>query len=268
MKTIDILGFPVFSHSISSCIMDITASLEASDGVCRWGACLNPHSYAVACNDEIFANSLRRADWIVPDGVGILIAGRVLGRRFEERITGFDLFEGVMRELNDRGGRVFFLGSSEETLSLISKRLPIDYPQVHFAGSYSPPFAEEFSVEENERIFAAIAAAGPDVLWVGLTAPKQEKWISEHQLNLPVKFVGAIGAVFDFYSGQVRRSPEWMRNLGIEWLPRLLQQPRRLWRRMFISAPVFIWHVLLTRIWRRRRSFSYRKGMASRDRPR
>jgi N-acetylglucosaminyldiphosphoundecaprenol N-acetyl-beta-D-mannosaminyltransferase len=94
----------------------------------------------------------------------------------------------------------------------------------------------------------AVNAARPDVLWVGLSAPKQEKWIAEHLHRLDVPFVGAIGAMFDFYAGTVKRSPPVFRRVGLEWLPRLIQEPRRLWRRMFESAPVFLWHVLRERL--------------------
>ena len=89
-----------------------------------------------------------------------------------------------------------------------------------------------------------IDVAAPDVLWVGMTAPKQEKWIFENRACLNVKFAAAIGAVFDFYTGQVKRSHPVFQRFGLEWLPRLIQQPRRLWRRMFVSAPIFVWHVL------------------------
>jgi N-acetylglucosaminyldiphosphoundecaprenol N-acetyl-beta-D-mannosaminyltransferase len=97
-------------------------------------------------------------------------------------------------------------------------------------------------------MIAAINASKADVLWVGMTAPKQEKWIFENRARLNVKFAGAIGAVFDFYTGRVKRSHPVFQRLGLEWLPRLVQQPRRLWRRMFVSAPIFVWHVLKQKV--------------------
>jgi N-acetylglucosaminyldiphosphoundecaprenol N-acetyl-beta-D-mannosaminyltransferase len=116
------------------------------------------------------------------------------------------------------------------------------------AGTFSPPYKPEFSPAELDMMIAAINAVRPDVLWVGMTAPKQEKWIYQNRHRLQVKFIGAVGAVFDFYTGRVKRSHPIFQNLGLEWLPRLLQEPRRLWRRMGVSAPIFIWHVLKAKI--------------------
>ncbi|MCX5730996.1 MAG: WecB/TagA/CpsF family glycosyltransferase [Deltaproteobacteria bacterium] len=111
-----------------------------------------------------------------------------------------------------------------------------------------PPFPPMYTPEQSAAIHAAIREARPDVLWVGMTAPKQELWLQENRADLQVKFAGAVGAVFDFYIGRIRRSGPIFLKHGLEWLPRLLQEPRRLWRRMFVSAPVFMWHVLLARL--------------------
>lgn len=122
-----------------------------------------------------------------------------------------------------------------------------DYSNVRVAGTYSPPFKPTYSDEEMNEMISAVNAAAPDVLWVGMTAPKQEKWIFENRARLNVKFAGAIGAVFDFYTGRVKRAHPMFQRLGLEWLPRLVQQPTRLWRRMFVSAPIFMLHVILTK---------------------
>ena len=122
-----------------------------------------------------------------------------------------------------------------------------DYPRIRFAGSYSPPFKQEYSEDELEAMIAAINQARPDILWVGMTAPKQEKWLCQNLYRLDVRFAAAIGAVFDFYTGRVRRSHPIFQRLGLEWLPRLVQEPMRLWKRMFISAPIFLWHVVRAR---------------------
>jgi N-acetylglucosaminyldiphosphoundecaprenol N-acetyl-beta-D-mannosaminyltransferase len=139
---------------------------------------------------------------------------------------------------------VFFLGASEETLALIRARMAVDYPAIRVAGTYSPPFKPEYSAAELDEMITAVNAARPDVLWVGMTAPKQEKWIFQNLHRLDVKFAGAVGAVFDFYVGKVKRSHPAFQELGLEWLPRLLRQPVRLWRRTFVSAPIFVWHVV------------------------
>ncbi|HAP39351.1 MAG TPA: hypothetical protein DCQ94_06275 [Nitrospira sp.] len=212
---------------------------------CRWLACLNPHSYTVALRDELFAQALDDAHWLVPDGVGVVLASRILGGRISGRVTGSDVFLGLHQRMNDHGGMsVFFLGGTGETLTQICERMARDYPDIRIAGTYSPPFKAIYSAEEVTAMVDVVNAGAPDVLWVGMTAPKQEKWIFQNRSRLHVKFAGAIGAVFDFYTGQVRRSSPLMQRLGLEWLPRLVQQPGRLWRRTFISAPVFLWHVL------------------------
>jgi N-acetylglucosaminyldiphosphoundecaprenol N-acetyl-beta-D-mannosaminyltransferase len=145
---------------------------------------------------------------------------------------------------------VFFLGSSNDTLLEIRKRMARDWPNVRIAGTYSPPFKPVFSDEDLEQMVLNVNAARPDVLWVGLTAPKQEELLHRILPQLDVCFAGAVGAMFDFYAGRVKRSHPLFRRLGLEWLPRLIREPRRLWRRMFISAPIFLGHVLLAKIHR------------------
>ena len=160
-------------------------------------------------------------------------------------MTGSDVFEGLHARMNARKGMsVFFLGASDVTLAKICARMAQDYPDIRVAGTYSPPFKPEYSAAELDEMITAVNAARPDVLWVGMTAPKQEKWIFQNLHRLDVKFAGAVGAVFDFYVGTVKRSHPAFQELGLEWLPRLLRQPVRLWRRTFVSAPIFVWHVV------------------------
>lgn len=214
----------------------------------RWLACLNPHSYAVALDRPEFEAALHGADWLVADGVGVVIASRLRGGAVRQRITGSDVFHGVHRRLEGNGGgKVFFIGSTEETLSRIREKMARDYPRVEIVGTYSPPFKPEYSAAELDLMVETINAARPDVLWVGMTAPKQELWIHALRDRLDVRFAAAIGAVFDFYIGRIKRSPAAFQALGLEWLPRLVQEPRRLWRRMFVSAPIFMWHVMTGR---------------------
>lgn len=246
-----ILGYGVDGSSVEACADSVFAALRASDkpGACAWLACLNPHSYAVALDDELFTLALKDADWLVPDGAGVVLASRLLGGGIGERVTGSDVFYGLHQRMNTAGGMsVFFLGATEETLGLIRERMAQDYPHVRVAGTYSPPFKPTYSADEVNEMVAAVNAAEPDVLWVGMTAPKQEKWIFENRSRLKVKFAGAVGAVFDFYTGRVKRSHPVFQRLGLEWLPRLVQQPKRLWRRMFVSAPVFMFAVVMERL--------------------
>lgn len=246
----EILGYRVCTDPASRCVERILSWIDAQEPG-RYFACANPHSLEVARTDPSFRAALLGSDLLVPDGVGMVYGSRLLGGEIRARVTGSDIFEGVQRELDRRGGySVFFLGSTEEVLAKIARRMEREYPNLRWAGSYSPPFAGDFTPEQNEAMVAAVNRVRPDLLWVGMTAPKQEKWIARHRDRLEVKFIGPIGAVFDFYAGTVRRSHPLFQRLGLEWLPRLLQQPRRLWRRNFVSSPCFVLRVLAQR-WRR-----------------
>ncbi len=244
----DILGYKVNTFSVDACVDGIFQSLLA--GKRTWLACFNPHSYFATLDDKVFARALKDADWLVPDGAGVVLASRSLGGSVRERVTGSDVFSGLNKRMNTVGSmRVFFLGSTQDTLELIQKKMSLDYPNIKIAGVCSPPFKDIYSSAEISNMIKAVNSAAPDVLWVGLSAPKQEKFIFENRMRLNVKFVAAVGAVFDFYSGNVKRDKDsWLVNHGLEWLPRLIQEPRRLWKRMFVSAPVFMWHVVKQRL--------------------
>ena len=198
-------------------------------------------------DDPEFSNALNVSDWLVPDGAGIVIASRILGGRITYRITGSDIFQGIHHRLKHVGAKVYFLGSTENTLRAICNKMAIDWPRIRIVGTYSPPFKPAFSREDTRGMLAAVNAAAPDVLWVGMTAPKQEKWLFENRSNLNVQFAGAVGAVFDFYTGRVKRSPPVFQRLGLEWLPRLILEPQRLWNRNFVSTPKFLYKLAMHR---------------------
>ena len=212
---------------------------------------INAHSYNTAQEDEAFAETLSKGDYLIPDGASIVKACRWLKAKSQpkERIAGWDLFAFEMRRLNDKGKmtndklRVMFLGSSEKVLALIRKRAAVDYPHLDVI-TYSPPFKPEFSDEDNQTMIQAINDAAPDLLWIGMTAPKQEKWTYRHwdELNIHCH-CGTVGAVFDFYAGTVKRAPlSWQRN-SLEWLHRLIMEPRRMWRRYIIGAAKFLYYI-------------------------
>lgn len=239
-----ILGYPVITSVLDDCVAAIITDMKKKDRQC-WLVCLNPHSYAVSLKDNLFSQALHAADWVIPDGAGIVLASRMYRGEIRQRITGSDIFYALNSKMNELGGfSVFFLGSTSENLADIKARMARDYPNIRFAGSYSPPYRPEFNDEDVEAMVAAINLAKPDVLWVGMTAPKQEKLIHQHLPRMNVRFAAAVGAVFDFYTGNIKRSHPLFQKYGLEWLPRLLQEPRRLWRRNFISTPIFLWHVI------------------------
>jgi N-acetylglucosaminyldiphosphoundecaprenol N-acetyl-beta-D-mannosaminyltransferase len=205
-------------------------------------ACANPHSMVVAKADPQFHYALTSATHVVSDGFGCRIAALLTGRDFGPRITGFDYFEALMKKLNERGGKVFFLGSSTETLNNIKARCSRDYPNLGIH-CHSPPFGS-WTETDDARITRLVRSADPDILWIGLTAPKQEKWAAAHKESLRAPVIGCIGAVFDYYAGTVKRAPRWVCRAGLEWLYRLAGEPRRLWKRTLVSFPLFMWLVL------------------------
>lgn len=203
---------------------------------------INAHSYNTALKDSLFAEALTKGDVLIPDGASVVMACRWLKAKSQptERIAGWDLFVHEMDRLNRKGGTCFFMGSSEKVLELIRKRAAVDYPNIKVE-TYSPPYKPEFSDEENRQIIEAINKANPDLLWIGMTAPKQEKWTYTHWKELDIHcHVGTIGAVFDFFAGTVERAPKWWQEHSLEWLYRLIKEPRRMWRRYIIGNMLFL----------------------------
>ena len=237
---------------------------------------INAHSYNTARKDKLFAEVLMNGDVLIPDGVSIVKACRWIKAKSQpkERIAGWDLFSFEMDKLERESEKcemlnvklegnnstlntqhstlkkmVMFMGSSQRVLDLIVKRAAEVYPHLKVV-TYSPPYKPEFSDEDNKAIIDAINAADPDLLWIGMTAPKQEKWTYSHwdELNIHCH-VGTIGAVFDFFAGTVERAPVWWQHHGLEWLYRLLKEPKRMWRRYIIGNALFLFNVIFRERW-------------------
>jgi N-acetylglucosaminyldiphosphoundecaprenol N-acetyl-beta-D-mannosaminyltransferase len=201
---------------------------------------LNANAFNVCLKDRDFYNALLHSDILIPDGIGVVMAsGFITGNRLK-KISGYDLFIYEMEQLNESGRSCFFLGSSAYVLNLIRLRAEVDYPNVKM-GFYSPPYKSVFSREDSQYMIDVVNAFSPEVLFVGMTAPKQEKWAADHFAELHTSHVCCIGAVFDFYAGTVKRAPQWMISLGLEWFYRLVREPKRLWRRYLIGNSVFLW---------------------------
>lgn len=238
-----LLGVPIDRKSLADMVQESMDAVEHRDSQ-RVFACANPHSLAVAQQDADFSMALVNANFVVVDGVGASLMARFVGIQIGPRITGTDYFQGVLNALQQQGrGRVFFFGSSQQVLDRITKRFATDFPALTLCGALSPPFGT-WSEEENHRMVKAINDAKPDVLWVGMTAPKQEKWVEANRRQLNVPVIGSIGAVFDFYAGTYSRAPKWLCDIGLEWAYRFILEPRRMWRRNFVSAPKFVWLVI------------------------
>lgn len=252
-KTTTLLDIDIDLVSLPDLIgKSVNAAIGRDAQICF--ACANPHSLVIAQSDSEFKSALLGSEIVVADGTGVTMMSRAVRVPIGPRIAGEDFFLGLMRELdrNASGLRVFFFGSTEHVLALIRNRVKRDFPNIDVCGTLSPPF-RDWSPEENQGLVQQINAARPDVLWIGMTAPKQEKWVNRnrHQLTAPV--IGSVGAVFDFFAETHPRAPRWLCRMGLEWLYRLVREPRRMWRRNFVSTPVFIWLVLSRHLFSQRR---------------
>jgi N-acetylglucosaminyldiphosphoundecaprenol N-acetyl-beta-D-mannosaminyltransferase len=208
---------------------------------------INPHCYITARKDSKYRESLLASDYLIPDGIGIVFAIWMLAGVKIKRITGSDIHRIVLNYLESKNGSCFYFGSSQNALDKLKERLSKDHPGIS-AGFFSPPFKPDFSEEEDLAMIKTINDFNPEVLFVGMTAPRQEKWVHRNREHLKARIICPVGAVFDFYAGTVKRPGNFWLNTGLEWLPRLLREPGRLWKRTLISTPLFIWYVLLERI--------------------
>lgn len=209
---------------------------------------INPHSFCAANSDKDFKLALLDSDILIPDGIGIVWGVKMLEGIKINKIAGFDLHLHCLKLLENKGGgKVFYLGASQDTLIKIKEKITKEYPMIE-VGFYSPPYKPLFTEEENNEMISRINMFSPDILFVGMTAPKQEKWVHLHKTFVNVKIICSIGAVFDFYSGTVKRPSQFWIKLGLEWLPRFLKEPKRLAKRNLISTPSFIYYVFIKKI--------------------
>lgn len=199
--------------------------------------------------DAGFREAYADAALVVADGMPLVWSSRFLGTPLKQRVAGSDLFLRTCELAERKGYRLFFLGGRLGAASGAAARLRERHPDIRIVGHYCPPFGFEKDRAENDRIVRMIREAQPDLLFVGVGSPKQEKWIREHGSACGVPATLAIGVSFEFTAGLVRRAPRWMQRTGLEWLWRLAMEPRRLSRRYLCDGPVFFWYVLEQR-WR------------------
>lgn len=232
-----LLGYNVFKFSLNN--IDFSKNKIINT--------INPHSYCVSKHDKSFEIALKESDILIPDGIGIVWAENLINKTKIKKLAGYDLFMFLMQKLEKDKGTVFFLGSSNDTLRKIDTKCKLDFPNITFKG-YSPPYKDVFTEQDSKAMCDVINAFRPDVLFVGMTAPKQEKWVNKYKNHLNVSNICCIGAVFDFYAGNIKRSSPFWILIGLEWLPRFLNEPIRLFKRNFISTPKFILEVLSFKI--------------------
>jgi len=238
-----IRGLRVSARSFADTI-DLLVSWACRRDGCRVFACVNAHSAETAWRDPEFMTALQAADLLVADGFGVILASRILRQPICERSTGPDVFMEVSKRLDALGGRsVFYLGGSPDTLARIESRHREMFPNLRVAGTFAPPYRMAFTASDIEAMTERVRAAAPDVLWVGLGAPKQEKVIAAVRPLLDVPLCGPIGAMFDYFAGTIPRPPRWIERIGLHWAYRLAREPRRLWRRN-LDSPLFIARVI------------------------
>lgn len=200
------------------------------------------HGISEANKDPEYKRIVNRADRVVADGMPLVWLGRLHGHSMRKRVYGPEVMETFCRETGS-GYRHFFYGGAPGVAAKLAAQLEKQF-HIVVAGSCSPPF-RELTVEEDNALIGQVHDAVPDVLWVGLGAPKQERWMHDHRLRLRVPVLMGVGAAFDLNCGRLRQAPEWMRENGLEWIFRLLVEPRRLWRRYLFKIPSALWSISL-----------------------
>jgi N-acetylglucosaminyldiphosphoundecaprenol N-acetyl-beta-D-mannosaminyltransferase len=240
--TIKTLGSRVHLVSTTVTVDQIEAWIAEPRSKCRQVVVTGFHGLWAAHQDRKLKEILNSAELWIPDGIAPIWLARLRGYRGVERATGVDVMQEFFRRSSSRGYSSFFYGDTERTLNTLRQRLDRDFPGHTVAGAFSPPF-RPVTEEEDERIIAQINEAKPDVLWVGLGMPKQDRWIYERLGCLEVPVAIGVGAAFAFAAGTVERCPDWIGRMGVEWAFRLFKEPKKLWRRDLLDGPRFLFHV-------------------------
>lgn len=241
---IRVLGTRVQMVQIPDVVNLMAHWIETEPSNCHWIVVTGMHGVIEGHKDPNFKNILNMADLFIPDGFSLVWVARRRGFPLKERASGSELMREFCKLSATKGYKHFFYGDTEDTLELLAARLKGEFSGLNIVGLYSPPF-RPLTSEEDAEVVRRINEARPDILWVGLGLPKQERWIFEHRDRLKVPVAVGVGAAFKFVSGQVRRAPTWVGNHGLEWLWRFLHEPRKLWRRALLDVPRFICLALL-----------------------
>lgn len=232
----DVLGVPVSQVTMASACALIEQWARDDKG--RF-VCVRDVASLMAIREDAQIRDLHlEAAMIVPDGMPLVAIGRKRGHPIE-RVCGPDLFEEMMRRAARNGLRHYLFGGKQGVAEELAQRMRARFPGVEIVGYDTPPF-RPMSEEEENAALERIRRSGADIVWVGLSSPKQDVWMWRNYRKLPQTLIG-VGAAFDFHSGEVRRAPRWMQRIGLEWAWRVAQEPRRLWRRYLVLGPKFLW---------------------------
>jgi len=246
IQSIEILGSRVHMVQIPEVIEIISHWIEKEREKCHFVVVTGMHGVMEGRRNKKFQDILNSADLFVPDGISLIWTARLRGFSLKKRVPGTDLMLEFFKISNEKGYKNYFYGDTAEILEQMSKKLLANFPNLKIVGFYSPPF-RPLTQKEDEEIIEKINQAKPDILWVALGLPKQEKWIFEHKEKLKVPVAIGVGAAFKFLSGKIKRPPELIGNLGFEWLWRFFQEPKRTWRRI-LDIPFFIFLIIFESI--------------------
>lgn len=202
------------------------------------------HGVIESQRDEALREIHNRAGMVTPDGMPLVWASRLFGRKLVSRVCGPDLLPACCERSVKRSWRHFFYGGALGVPELLEQQLTQCYPGLNVVGGISPPF-RPLTDQEDDEVVREINATSPDIVWVGLSTPKQEKWMANHVGRLQASVLIGVGAAFDFHTGRKRRAPGWMQRGGLEWLYRVRTEPRRLWKRYAVTIPLFLGHIFL-----------------------
>lgn len=237
MKSFEVLGVRVDEVQIDDAIAYSEAWINQQER-CHYIAVTGMHGVMEARDDPAFKDILNSADLVVPDGMPLVWLGRLRGFTLPRRVYGPEFMWNFCKQTAPKGYRHFFYGGQPGVPERLAELFRQKFCGLQVAGAYSPPF-HALSPQEDEEVVAMINRAAADVLWVGLSTPKQERWMHEHRMRLKVPVVVGVGAAFDIHSGMKRQAPVFMREHGLEWLFRLFQEPRRLWKRYLVHGSEF-----------------------------
>lgn len=239
-----LLGVRVNVVQIADVIAKIEEWIGLRDG-CRYIAVTGMHGVTEAQHDGEFKSILNAAALVVPDGYPLVWLGRRKGfPKLKRRVYGPELMASFCEQTAAKGYRHFFYGGARGVAEELSRRFADIHPGLLVVGTYSPPF-RALTPNEDSEVLSTIHDSRPDIVWVGLSTPKQERWMFEHCNRLSVPVLVGVGAAFDFHTKRTAQAPIWMRENGLEWLFRLIREPRRLWRRYLIYGAEFVLLVIL-----------------------
>lgn len=240
MKICPILGVNVLVTDMEQTVRFVEENVHKLSG--EYVCVSNGHTIVTAYEDEKYLQVQNDAVMVFPDGEPLSMVSRKRGYKEAKRVTGPDFMEQMfLRGKEGNGLRHFFYGGKQDTLDELQRVLKEKYPDLQIAGMYSPPF-RPLTEEEDAQVIRMINESDADIIWIGLGAPKQENWMHEHRGKLKGLMFG-VGAGFDYHAGKLKRAPMWMQKMSLEWLVRLLQDPRRLWKRYLVTNVKFLWYV-------------------------